>query len=84
MLYDIPAALKAATETIGKVFDFKKTAKEHQAESEILKDDSRKVKAIKYADEALEIVESNNGYLSYDDFKRFRKLKEKFDDCKIN
>ena len=84
MLYDIPAFLKSISDLGNKVFDFKKTAKEHQAETEIMKDDERKVKALRYADEALELIENSNGYLNEFDLHKFKKLKQKFDNLKIN
>ena len=83
MLYDIPACLKSATDTIGKWFDFKTISKEHQAESEIIKDDDKKTEALRYADEAFDLIIEGNGYLDDFSMRRFKKLKSKFDEHKI-
>ena len=76
--------LEALFESIAKCFGFFTAKKEHQAETEIISDSEKQVKAIKYADEALEMVIEKNGYLADSDLKFFKKLKDKFDKYKIN
>lgn len=55
------------------------TSKEHQAETEVIKDSKSATKAIRAANRAFDMVEKSNGYLINRDMKNFKKLKKVFD-----
>ena len=63
----------------GKVADAFKTSKETQLETNLVKEDKHHDRAIKIANEAFDLVNSNSGYLPPDIAKQFAKLKRQFD-----
>lgn len=88
-------AVKGLTDMIKSVFDYFKTSKEHQAETEIIKDSKDKEKALEYAEQALQIADIINDFvlsLDFDDLTLHRikkqlhdyeKAKSKFNKYKI-
>ena len=72
-------AIAAVATMFGKVAEAFKTSKEKQLETEFIKEDKNEDKAIKIANEAFDLISSNNGYLPHDVNKQFAKLKKQFD-----
>lgn len=77
-MLSISAAVEATANAIKGVFDFASTAKEHQAETEIIKENKQLKEAVNIAEEILEITESCYAHFSDDDWERYKKLKKKF------
>lgn len=77
-MFDIPKAVEAISNTVKSCFDFASTAKEHQSETEIIKENKQLKEAVNIAEEILEITESCYAHFSDDDWKRYKKLKKKF------
>ena len=70
--------LEAVTDSIKSVFDFASTAKEHQSETEIIKEKRDLEDAVNTAEEIIELFDKYQTYLSDDDWKSFKKLVKKF------
>lgn len=72
-------AIAAIATMFGKVADAFKTSKEKQLETEFIKEDKQDDKAIKIANKAFDLIDSNSGYLPPSIVKEFAKLKKQFD-----
>ena len=72
-------AIATVATMFGKIADAFKTSKEKQLETEFIKEDKNEDKAIKIANQAFDLIDSNNGYLPPDVNKQFAKLKKQFD-----
>lgn len=55
-MYDIPAMIKAITDMVAGVFNFKKSKVENASTIEVLSDKERQEKAIYHAEKAIEIM----------------------------
>ena len=71
-------ALESALDALKSVFDFASTAKEHQSETEIIKEKRDLEDAVNTAEEIIELFDKYQTYLSDDDWKSFKKLVKKF------
>lgn len=71
-------AFEAALDALKSVFDFASTAKEHQSETEIIKEKRDLEDAVNMAEEIIELFDKYQTYLSDDDWKSFKKLVKKF------
>lgn len=79
MIYDVPMAIKAISDTVSKFFEFKKTETEHQAETEIIKTKKNTEKAIDIAINLFDVIINSNGYLTDKQLKEVKRNKIKFD-----
>ena len=77
-MLSISAALEAASNAIKSVFDFASTAKNHQSETEIIKEKRDLKKATDKAEEAFKIVFRNFECLPEKEQERFKKLYDDF------
>lgn len=77
-MMDIPKAVEAVSNAIKGVFDFASTAKEHQSETELIKEKRRLEEAVNIAEEIFSILEDYKVYFSDDDLQKYKKLKKKF------
>ena len=75
------AAIKAVGNALKSVFDFASNSKDHQAETEIIKDKRRNDKALNVAELAFQIVFKNIGLFSAGERKRVKKLYKRFLKC---
>lgn len=78
MAFDIPKAVEAVSTAIKSVFDFASTAKEHQSETEIIKEKRDLESAVNTAEEIIELFNKYQTYLSDNDWKSYKKLVKKF------
>lgn len=76
-MFDVPKAVEAVSNAIKGVFDFASTAKEHQSETEIIKEKRNLKKAVDKAEQAFKIVFRNFECLPE---KEQDKLKDLYDD----
>lgn len=77
-MFDITSAIKAAGDGIKGIFDFASTAKNHQAETEIIKEKRDLKKATDKAEEAFKIVFRNFECLPEKEQERFKELYDDF------
>lgn len=77
-MFDIPKAVEAVSEAVKGIFDFASTAKEHQSETQIIKDKKRLKKATDIAEEAFKIVFRNFECLPEKEQDRFKNLYDDF------
>ena len=77
-MLSISAALEAASNAIKGLFDFASTAKNHQSETEIIKEKRDLKKATDKAEEAFKIVFRNFECLPEKEQERFKKLYDDF------
>lgn len=77
-MFDITSAIKAAGDGLKGIFDFASTAKEHQSETEIIKEKRDLEDAVNTAEEIIELFNKYQFHLSDDDWKSFKKLVKKF------
>jgi len=76
-MFDVPKAVESVSNAIKGVFDFASTAKEHQAETEIIKEKRDLKKASNIAEEAFKLMFRNFECLPE---KEQDKLKDLYDD----
>lgn len=76
-MFDVPKAVEAISNTVKSCFDFASTAKEHQSETEIIKEKRNLKKASNIAEEAFKLMFRNIECLSE---KEQDKLKDLYDD----
>lgn len=77
-MLDIPKAVEALSNAIKGLFDFASTAKEHQSETEVIKEKRDLKKATNKAEEAFKIVFRNFECLPEKEQERFKKLYDDF------
>ena len=70
--------LEAVTDALKSVFDYAGTAKEHQSETEIIKEKRDLEDAVNTAEEIIELFNKYQTYLTDDDWKSYKKLIKKF------
>lgn len=71
-------AFETALDALKSVFDFASTAKEHQSETEIIKEKRDLESAVNTAEEIIELFNKYQFHLSDDDWKSYKKLVKKF------
>lgn len=72
------AAINAVGNALKSVFDFASNSKDHQAETELIKDKKRNDKALNAAETAFQIVFKNIGLFASKDRKKLKKLYKRF------
>lgn len=77
-MFDVPKAIEAVSNAIKGVFDFASTAKEHQSETEIIKEKRNLKKAVDKAEQAFKIVFRNFECLPEKEQERFKDLYDDF------
>lgn len=77
-MFDVPKAVEAVSNAIKGVFDFASTAKEHQSETEIIKEKRNLKKAVDKAEQAFKIVFRNFECLPEKEQERFKNLYDDF------
>lgn len=79
-MYDFLGAIKSVGEAFTSLFNYFKTAKEEQCETQIVKDKRRLKKATNIAQEAFRLIDDNKHYLPEDVVKKYEKLRKEFDE----
>lgn len=79
-MYDFLGAIKSVGEAFTSLFNYFKTAKEEQCETQIVKDKKRLKKATNIAQEAFRLIDDNKHYLPDDVLKKYEKLRKEFDE----
>lgn len=79
-MYDFLGAIKSVGEAFTSLFNYFKTAKEEQCETQIVKDKKRLKKATNIAQEAFRLIDNNKHYLPEDVVKKYEKLRKEFDE----
>lgn len=77
-MFDVPKAVESVSNAIKGIFDYASTAKEHQSETQIIKENKKLKEAVNIAEEILEITSRYELHFSDVDWKRYKKLKKKF------
>ena len=77
-MFDVPKAVESVSNAIKGVFDFASTAKEHQAETEIIKEKRDLKKASNIAEEAFKLMFRNFECLPEKEQERFKNLYDDF------
>ncbi len=78
MMFDIPKAVEAVSNALKGIFDFASTAKEHQSETQIIKENKKLKKASDIAEDAFKLMFKNYELLSEKDKKRLKDLYDNF------
>lgn len=78
-MFDISDAIKAVGEAFTSLFNYFKTAKEEQCETQIVKDKKRLKSATNVAEEVFRLIDDNKHYLPYNVVKKYKKLRKEFD-----
>ena len=73
-------AIKSVGEAFTSLFNYFKTAKEEQCETQIVKEKKRLKKATNIAQEAFRLIDDNKHYLPDDVVKKYKKLRKEFDE----
>lgn len=79
-MLDISGAIKSVGEAFSSLFNYFKTVKEEQCETQIVKDKKRLKKATNIAQEAFRLIDDNKHYLPDDVVKKYEKLRKEFDE----
>lgn len=78
MPFDFADAIKSVGEAITSLFNYFSTAKENQSETEIIKDRRNLKEATNVAEEAFNLFDRYQIYLSKKDSKYYKDLKNRF------
>lgn len=79
-MFDIPKAVEAVSNAVKGIFDFASTAKEHQSETQIIKENKRLKKASDIAEKIISLGYKYLDYFNEKDRKKFVKLHDDFKD----
>ncbi len=79
-MFDFTDATRAVGEAFTSLFNYCRTTKEHQSETQIVKDKKRLKKATNIAQKIFAITDYYKDYLYSRDLKRYEKLRKEFDD----
>lgn len=80
MMFDIPKAVEAVSNAVKGIFDFASTAKEHQSETQIIKENKKLKKASDIAEKIISLGYKYLDYFNEKDRKKFVKLHDDFKD----
>jgi len=80
MMFDIPKAVEAVSNALKGIFDFASTAKEHQSETQIIKENKKLKKASDIAEKIISLGYKYLDYFNEKDRKKFVKLHDDFKD----
>ena len=78
-MLDIQDAIKSVGEAFTSLFNYFKTAKEEQCQTQIVKDKKRLKKATNIAEEAFRLVDENKSFFPDDVAQKYEKLRKEFD-----
>ena len=78
-MLDIQDAIKSVGEAFTSLFNYFKTAKEEQCQTQIVKDKKRLKKATNIAEEAFRLVDENKRFFPDDVAQKYEKLRKEFD-----
>ncbi len=78
-MLDIADAIKSVGEAFTSFFNYFKTAKEEQCQTQIVKDKKRLKKATNIAEEAFRLVDENKSLFPNDVAQKYEKLRKEFD-----
>lgn len=78
MPFDVTKAVEAVSNAFKEMFNFASTAKEHQSETQIIKDKQRLKEATNIAEQIFKITDYYQVYFSDDDLQQYKKLMKKF------
>ena len=78
-MLDIPDAIKSVGEAFTSLFNYFKTAKEEQCQTQLVKDKKRLKKATNIAEEAFRLVDENKSFFPEDVAEKYEKLRKEFD-----
>jgi hypothetical protein len=79
-MFDIPKAVEAVSNALKGIFDFASTAKEHQSETQIIKENKKLKKASDIAEKIISLGYKYLDYFNEKDRKKFVKLHDDFKD----
>lgn len=79
MPFDIAEAIKSVGKAFEGLADFMKTSKEHQSETQIVKDKKRLKQATNLAQEIFRITDELKHAFPEDKLEAYNKLRKKFD-----
>lgn len=77
-MFDVPKAVESVSNAIKGIFDYASTSKEHQSETQIIKENKKLKEAVNIAEEILLITDNYQVHFSDEDWKQYKKLKKKF------
>lgn len=78
-MFDISDAIKSVGEAFTSLFNYFKTAKEEQCETQLIKDKKRLKEATNIAEEIFVITDKYKDFFTEDDTENYNKLRKKFD-----
>lgn len=79
MVFDIAKAIEKVGEAIKSGFSYAEKSKEHQSETQIIKDKKRLKEATNIAQKIFHITDDYKDYFSEKDLEKYEDLREKFD-----
>lgn len=79
MVFDFAKAIEKVGEAIKSGFSYAEKAKEHQSETQIIKDKKRLKEATNIAQRIFQITDDYKEYYTCKDLKDYEDLREKFD-----
>lgn len=79
MTFNIAEAIKSVGEAFKSLADFAKTSKEHQSETQLVKDKKRLKKATNIAQEIFWITDEYKHSLPEEALKKYEELRKQFD-----
>ncbi len=77
-MFDFAGVIKSVGEVFSSLFDYFKTVKENQSETEVIQDKHDMEKACRYAENAISIVEKSAFFFKKKDKFRFGYFVKKF------
>ena len=79
-MFDISDAIKSVGGAFTSLFNYFKTAKEEQCETQIVKDKKRLKSATNVAEEAFRLIDDNKHYQPDNVVNKYEKLRKEFDE----
>lgn len=76
---DIADAVKSVGEAFTSLFNWLRTNKEEQSETQLIKDKKRLKEAANIAEEIFDITDNYKDFFAEDDTENYNKLRKKFD-----
>lgn len=77
-MFDVPKAVESVSNAIKGIFDYASTSKEHQSETQIIKENKKLKEAVNISEEILLITDNYQVHFSDEDWKCYKKLKKQF------
>lgn len=79
-MFDFTDSIKAVGEAFTSLFNYCKANKEHQAETQVVKDKRRLKKATNIAQKIFSITDYYKDYFYKKDLREYEKLRKEFDE----